>query len=111
MTISAPVRPAIGARMVAYCNCTFAFSTAARSAPTMASSAAAFVRAVSRCSRVPMPRSTRSSMRCAMTLCVGELRGIALQIRFGLMQRRFERPMIEREQHLARLNVVALAGS
>ncbi len=42
-TISAPVRPPIGAAIVAYCSCTFAFSTTARSAPTVASSAASLV--------------------------------------------------------------------
>ena len=41
-------------------------------------------------------------------LCVVQLRGIARQIRFRLMQRGFERPMIEPEQHLLRLNIVAL---
>ena len=59
-TCSKPVRPDIGAMIVAYVSCTFAVSTFARSAATVASSAAAWVRMVSTCSRVAMPRSRRS---------------------------------------------------
>ena len=41
-------------------------------------------------------------------LGVGGLRRVARQVRFGLIQRRFERPMVEREEHLPGLHVVAL---
>ena len=43
-----------------------------------------------------------------MTFALAGLRGVARQIRFGLMQRGFERPTIEREQHLPGLHIVAL---
>ncbi len=76
--MSAPVRPAIGDAIVAYWSCTFAFSTAARSASTVASRAAAVARLVSTCSVVAMPRPLRSAYRwatdlalaaCAMSRC------------------------------------------
>ena len=41
-------------------------------------------------------------------LGVGGLRGVARQVRFGLIQRGLERPMIEREEHLPGLHVVTL---
>ncbi len=67
-TISAPVRPAIGARIVAYWSCTLAFSTAARSAATVAARAVALARVWSTCSRGTRPLSARSWVRCAETL-------------------------------------------
>jgi hypothetical protein len=39
---------------------------------------------------------------------VGCLRGVALQVGFGLIQRGFQRAWVEREEHLARLDVIAL---
>ncbi len=39
---------------------------------------------------------------------VGSLRGVARQVRFGLIQRGLERSMIEREEHLPGLHVVTL---
>ena len=39
---------------------------------------------------------------------VRRLRRVARQVRFGLIQRGFERPMVEREQHLSGLHIVAL---
>jgi hypothetical protein len=60
LTISAPVRPEIGAAIVAYWSWTVALSTAARSAPSVASSAAAAVVVVSTCSLVAIPRAARS---------------------------------------------------
>ena len=47
-------------------------------------------------------------MRCAMTFALADCAVSRAQIRFRLMQRGFERPMIQREQHLFRLNIVAL---
>ena len=107
-TISAPVRPAIGARIVAYCSCTFAFSTAALLAPTTASSAAAVrARGIALLARADaaldeVVHSLRNDLR------VGGLRRVAREVRFGLIQRRFERPVVEREQHLPGLHVVTL---
>jgi hypothetical protein len=103
--MSAPVRPEMGARMVAYCNWTFAFSMAARCASSVASSAAALVRAVSRCSRDAALHQLIQPLDD--DLCVGRLRGIALEIRGGLLQRRLERPAIQREEFLSGLDVVA----
>jgi hypothetical protein len=59
-TIRAPVRPEMGAEMVAYSSCTLAFSSAARSAATVALSAVIDDVDVSTCSRVAIPRSARS---------------------------------------------------
>ena len=106
--MSAPVRPAIGARMVAYCSCTFAFSTAAR-----VGADTGFERRGRRAGRVALLARADAALDEVVhslrnDLCVGRLRGIARQIRFGLVQRGFERPMIEREQHLPGLHVVAL---
>ena len=107
VTISAPVRPGIGARMVAYCSWTLAFSTAARSAPSVASSAAAVVRAVSTCSRARC-RARQILVALGDRLGVGGLRRVALEVGLRLLQRRFERPPVEGEQDLALCDVVAL---
>ncbi len=69
-TINTPVRPEIGALIVAYWSWTVAFSMAARSAPTVASSAVAAVLVVSTCSRVAMPRSASSLERCAWAVAL-----------------------------------------
>ena len=43
-----------------------------------------------------------------MTLALAACAVSRCQVRFGLIQRRFERPMVEREEHLPGLHVVAL---
>ena len=106
--MSAPVRPAIGARIVAYCNCTFAFSTAARVGANDG-----VERRSGRARRVALLARADSALdeifhSLRNHLGVGSLRGVARQVRFGLIQRGLERPMIEREQHLAGLHVVTL---
>ena len=106
--MSAPVRPAIGARMVAYCSCTFAFSTAALFAPTDGvERGGSGERGITlfACADPALDEvfhSLRDHLR------VGGLRCIARQVRFGLAQRRFEWPVIEREKNLSGLHVVAL---
>ena len=101
LTISAPVRPEIGAVIVAYWSCTVAFSTAARSAPSVASSAAAAVRR--RVDLLLGRDAARGEILIALRLRlrVRRLRRVALQVGLGLLERRLERPAVEREEHLA----------
>ena len=92
---------------MAYWIWTLAFSTAARSASTVALSA---VGAGSR--RVDLfPRGDAALGQILKALGlrrrVGGLREIALEVRLRLLQRGFERPPVQREQHLTLLDVVA----
>ncbi len=102
-TISAPVRPAIGAVIVAYCSCTFG---------VLDRGAVGVERRLERRRR----RSRRVDLLLGGDAALGEilvalrlrfrvrrLRRVALQVRLGLLERRFERPAVEREQHLALL--------
>ena len=106
-TISAPVRPEIGAAIVAYCSCTLAFSTAARSASTVAFNAAGA--ALRRVDLFPRRDAAVGEILVALGLRrgVGRLRDVAIEVGLRLLQRRFERPSIEGEQRLPFLDVVA----
>ena len=101
------MRPVIGAVIVAYCSCTLAFSTAARSASTVAFSAATVVRDVSTCSRGGDAALASSLKALGLRGGVGGLRHVAVEVRLRLLQRRFERTAVEREQDLPVRDVVA----
>ena len=109
--MSAPVRPAIGARMVAYCSCTLAFSTAARSAASVPSSAATTAR--DGVALLARDNATLHQILVALHdhFRVRRLRRIPFEIGGGLLQGRFEWPSVEREELLPGLDVFTLAGS
>ena len=93
--------------MVAYWSCTFAFSTAALSASTVAFSAAtAVLRGIHLLARRD---ASLAEVLEALGLLrgVGGLREVALEVGLRLLQRRFERPPIQREQDLPGRDVVA----
>ena len=102
-TISAPVRPESGAAIVAYCSWTFAFSTAARSASTVA-----LERRGAGPGGVDLFAGRDAALgeiliALGLGLRVRRLRDVAFEVRLRLLQRGFERPAIEREEHLALL--------
>ena len=106
-TCSRPVLPVSGARIVAYCSWTFAFSTAARSAPPSR-------RAPRRWRRSDRPAPCVAMPRCEEILVARRLRlarwrpaRVAVERRLRLLQRRFERPLVERDEDLALLHLVA----
>ena len=88
--------------MVAYWSCTFAFSSAALSASTVALSAATVVlRGIDLLAR--RDASLRQLFEpLGLLRRVGGLSEIAIEVGLRLLQRRFERPLIEREEDLAR---------
>ena len=106
-TINAPVRPEMGAAMVAYCSWTFAFSTAARS------DRASLRAPLPPCAKhrpVPSlrcPRLCRSWKRAAVDFAWASLRRVALERGLRLLQRPLERPPVQREQDLPLGDVVA----
>ena len=93
--------------MVAYCSWTFAFSTAARSDSTVASSAAAAVRVVSTCSFGGDAARGEIEIPLRLRFRVRGLRQVAFEVGLRLQQRAFERPAIQAEQLPAFPHVVA----